>query len=186
MIAYKGFDKDLKGWGGFKFEPGVWYREKECKTVRNGFHCTEYSLACMQYFTIGNGTRYFQVEARGEIDEDEWRIACTEIKLIRELNLKEMAFQGLIYMVQHDKRTDWKLQAEHLSVKEDYAESDCLGIAIARGENPKVSGMIGTICGLVREREGKIETARMFTIGKEYPAGKVYGLSEDGEIRRCT
>lgn len=182
MLAYKGFDEHLRGWGGFQFKPGVWYREKECKTVRNGFHCTEYPLACMQYFTPGNGTRYFEVEVAGEIDEDDWRIAATEIRLIKELNLKEMALRGMAFMVEHEKRKDWTVHANHISVGEDFAESDT--IAIARGEDPKVRGIIGTICGLIREVDGEITEARIFTIGRELKPG-TYGLTEDGEIRRC-
>lgn len=182
MIAYKGFTKDLQGWGGFQFKPDVWYREKECKTVRNGFHCTEYPLACMQYFTPGDGARYFEVEIGGEIDEDEWRIAATEIRLVKELNLKEMALFGIQFMVEHQKRTDWELTANHISVHKDFAEADI--IAIARGEDPKVRGIIGTICGLIREKDGEIIQARMFTIGRELDPG-AYGLTEDGEIRRC-
>lgn len=182
MLAYKGFDEKLRGWGDFQFKPDVWYREKECKTVRNGFHCTEYPLACMQYFTPGDGTRYFEVEIGGEIDEDEWRIAATEVRLIRELNLKEMALLGMQFMIEHEKRGGWEITANNISVNRDFAEAKI--IAIARGEDPKVRGITGTICGLIREKDGVITQARMFTIGRELDPGS-YELDEDGEIRRC-
>ena len=185
MIAYKGFDRDRRGYGGFQFEPDIWYKEPECKTVRNGFHCTEYPLACMQYFQIGEGTQYWQVEAQGEIDEDEWRIACTEIRLIKQLNLKEMAYYGIQYMVNHPKRTDWELSQRRLRVKREFAEAEWEGegIVIARGEDPAVSGSKGTICGLIREINGEIIGAGMFVAGgNKYEANRMYGMTKDGEI----
>lgn len=184
MIAYKGFYQDLTGWGGFRFEPGKLYREKSCKTVRNGFHCTEYALACLQYMTLGRGHRYFQVEAGGEIDEDDWRIAATEMKLLKELTLRELTGYGMMYILQHPKRDDWTLSGNKLSVKRDTAEAEGAGsIAVARGRHPMVKAGKGAICGLILENKtGEITGARVFEAGKEAPADAWLTLNDRGEI----
>lgn len=187
MIAYKGFTKDLTGWGGFRFEPGVTYREDTCKTVNSGFHCTEYPLACLQYFTLGGSNRYFEVEAGGEIDEDDWRIACTELTLIRELTIKELAGEGIAYMVRHPKREDWMLDVPGANILKDKAGMFTPGgIAIARGLRPRVRGCKGAVCGLVVEDQYQvIRLAKVFTVGEETKPGVWYELDEDRKLREA-
>ena len=145
MIAYKGFTKDLTarlGSGTYQFRQGETFTEESSKTASSGFHCCENPFECLSYYPLGQGNRFFQVEAAGSIDEDgSERISCTELTLIRELSVKELAGYGMMYMVQHPMREKWQQSRTHLSVCADEAAATCKdAIAIARGGHPKVKG----------------------------------------------
>lgn len=188
MIAYKGFTKDLTarlGSGTYQFREGETVTEENSKTVRSGFHCCENPFECLSYYPLGQDNRYFQVEAAGSIDEDgAERIACTEMTLLRELSLKELAGYGMMYMVQHPAREKWQQSHTHLSVCADEATADCEGaIAIARGPHPVVKGAAGSILGLILEPEpGVIEAAKLFVAGHNTKADTWYTLREDRNL----
>lgn len=189
MIAYKGFHGDLTctfGKGTFQYEAGATITEELSKCARNGLHCAEYVLDCLKWYPLGRGNRYFQVEAEGNIDEDgtDTKISCTKMTLVRELNVKEIALQAMIYICSHPHR-DWKHWSNICSVTEDSAEGCGEGsIAIARGKCPVVKGEIGTAAGLLVESPDsvEIEAAKFFVIdGKKVKAGKYYGY-RNGEL----
>lgn len=168
MIAYKGLNAEMVaslGRGRKKLEPGIRYVEEQSKTMRCGWHCTEDPFACLTWFPLGQGNHYFQVEAGGSIDEDESeRIACTELTLLKELTLKELAGYGMMYMVEHPNRTGWERNQMQLCVAKERAEANKAGhIAIARGQYPMVCGKEGSILGLILEPEpGNIIAAKLF------------------------
>lgn len=63
----------------------------------------------MYYDLVESGKRikaYYLVEVGGDIDEDEHdtKIACTELRIIRQLTKREFFLHGLAYMVDHPKR----------------------------------------------------------------------------------
>ena len=62
MIAYKGFQKDLKC-RGFQFqEYGINETEKaNCR--QNGFHCAENPLDCLCYYPNWKNSVYYIVDA---------------------------------------------------------------------------------------------------------------------------
>lgn len=171
MIAYKGLNKNLESVLGngkkecCTFQPGVLYRESQSKTQRNGFHCCENPFECLSYYSLNGENRFFQVEAGGDINEDaKERIACTEITLVRELSLIELAFAGMEYMINHPRRSRWQQERENVHVLPDKAEAKKAGqIAIARGPHPRVRGPEGSILGLIVEPEpGLITEAKLF------------------------
>lgn len=184
MNAYKGFHGNLTctyGKGTFQYEAGATIEEENSKCARNGLHCAEYVLDCLKWYPLGKENRYFQVEAEGNIDEDgvDSKISCTKITLVRELNVKEIALQAMIYICSHPHR-DWKHCSNICSVTEDSAEGYGDGsIAIARGKNPRVKGKKGTVAGLLVENEdGEIENARYFVIdGTEKKADTWYRIT---------
>lgn len=188
MIAYKGFTKDLTaalGKGTFQFEPGQTVEEGQSKTANAGFHCTENPFECLAYYPLGQGNRYFQVEAFGDIDEDgDERIACTKMTLLKELSLKELAGYGMMYMIQHPLRVNWEQNRRCLCVKLDEAEAEAEGhIAIARGYRPKVKGKMGSILGLIVESEpGCITGAKLFVCEKEDVWYTLHGSRELEEL----
>lgn len=183
MIAYKGFHGDMTctlGKGTMQYKPGDTILEERSKCARTGMHCAEYVLDCLGYYPLGNGNRYFEVEASGSIDEDntDTKIACTEMTLMKELSIKEIAFRAMAYMVDHPKRP-WEKHGPLLDVSREEAQGCGAGsIAIARGDHPKVKGKPGTAAGLLMENEeGEIENARFFVIdGKEKKADTWYGI----------
>lgn len=187
MIAYKGFTKTLWSRLGDRKEENCQFvigetkKVESSKTARTGFHCCENPFDCVTYYDFDGENRFFRVEAAGDIDEDEQgRIACTEITLLKELSPLEFAMAGMQYMIEHPQRADWKSGKHRVKVEKDEAAAGGSGyIAIARGKEPKVKGSTGSILGLLFENEdGEIIAAKLFVCSKEQ-AGK--WLTMDGE-----
>lgn len=159
MIAYKGFTKDLTctcGSGVYQYTPGVTVKEKDSKTRHSGFHYSEYPPECFAWYPINGQNRYFLVEASGSIDEENSNVStCTEMTLKQELSVRQMALHTIAYILHHPRRT-WEAHGTNLDIAKDAAE--CMrgpGIAIARGQNPKVRGCAGT-----RNKADRISTKR--------------------------
>ncbi len=184
MIAYKGVSKNLEALlgRGYKFEEGKTVREERAKCAAGGFHCAENPFDCFAYYRISQ-SRFFMVEAAGNIDEDAFdtKIACTEITLLKELSIAEMAVYGMKYMIEHPKR-EWVKQGE-AQVRPEKAEAhNSWSIAIARGMDPRVKG---SILGLLREPEpGKFTGAKIFRVAGEIKADTWYVLG-DSQIKEA-
>lgn len=171
MIAYKGFNIQLESVKGngrketCSFEPGKKYIEQSSKTARSGYHCCENPFECLTYYQLDGKNRFFQVLAEGDINEDEnERIACTELTLVKELGIAEFALRGMEYMIMHPSREKWQQNHMNVCVEKDKAEATTYGaIAIARGPHPIVKGVPGSILGLIIEPVlGKITEAKLF------------------------
>ena len=135
MKAFKGFHKDLTCLG-FQFREDVVNRTEEANCAKNGFHCAEDPLDCFIYYSNWHNSVYYEVEAAGDLDEDEVdsKIACTEMRLIRRLSLEQILFEAAVYMVEHPKRR-WKkvqhgmdLESSEGKIREQQGkkESSCL------------------------------------------------------------
>ena len=86
IIAYKGFDKDLKC-RDFQYKIGKKYIHKgKVEPCESGFHACEYPLDVFQYYNPA-GSRFAEVEASGEIVPHEDKICCQKIKIKTELTL---------------------------------------------------------------------------------------------------
>lgn len=188
MIAYKGFNANIESVMGngkkecCTFELGKTYKETESKTARNGFHCCENPFECLGYYTFNGINRFFQVEAAGDINEDESeRIACTELTLLKELTPMEFAYYGMVYIVEHPMREKWQQHYTTVKVQQDEAQAMSKdSIAFARGKNPKVKGVPGSILGLIVEPEpGTITQVKLFKCQKE----TWMGLTEQRELQ---
>lgn len=185
MLAYKGFNQNLQctcGKGVFTYEPGKTYIEARSKTARTGFHCAEYLPDCFKFYSPDGNNRFFAVEAGGSIDEEDGdsKIACTELTLTKELNLKQMALASMIYMVRHPKR-DWKASGHHYCITSKAEITE--GIAIARGTGPQARGDKGSVVGLVLEEEGQIIQAKAAEVdGTEIKPDTWYTITKGGTI----
>ena len=189
MRAYKGFTRQLisrMGNGDMKtcrFVPGETKEVEKSKTGDYGFHCCENPFECLTYYAFDGQNRFWAVEAAGSIDEDDIeRISCTKITLIEELTPLKFALEGMKYMITHPAREKWEQKHDSVGVCRDRA--DAYGknhIAIARGETPVVSGVEGSILGLIAENEGVITGARLFVVTPEQ-TGRKYTLSTDGKL----
>ena len=175
MKAYKGFKKDLTctmGNGTYQFEIGKWHKEKKAKCCSTGFHCTDNPLDVLNYYS-NEDDRYFIVEAAGDIHEDDVnsRIACTELRLVKEISLTQLIIAGLIFMKEHPKRKN----SSKVCKEEGYANSN---YTIVRGKHPKAAGPIGSILYLAKEGEdGTIEEIGAYEVdGKEIKADKYYNV----------
>lgn len=189
MKAYKGFNSKLTsqcGDGKAKncvFKPGETKKVDKSKTARNGFHCCENPFECLRWYPLGNGNRHFIVEAAGDIDEDnDERIACTQITLVKEMSVLELALEGMTYIINHPDRKDWVQTHSHCCVMRDEAKADAEeAIAIARGENPKVKGPEGSILGLVKETDGEITACKLLKVAPEQQ-GKWLTIGDSREV----
>lgn len=188
MIAFKGFSSNMTarlGKGTYQFHPGHTERTEKSKTASCGFHCCENPLDCLSYYSLGDD-RFFLVEAAGSIDEDNQnRIACTEITPLQELSIKQIAGYGMAYMVQHPLRDGWERSGPDATVSRDRAQG-AAKILIARGRRPRAMGQEGAVIGLLREpRKGEITAARVFTVTRQQ-AGRWYTLGKNGKIEEDT
>lgn len=180
MKAFKFFNKDLTctaGSGTFQFEIGKTYTEKEANCVKNGFHCCEYVLDCLNYYDLIT-SRYCIVEAAGDLDEDgtDTKISCTEITLLKELNLYEITYYAAAYIIDHLKNNKIYKHTASVEVADDVTEGEYISIAI--GEHPRVSTVKPGVIGLIRVKDGEVLDAK---VGISYP-GMEYMLDGEGMI----
>ena len=71
IIAYKGFDKDLKC-RDFQYKIGKTYTHKgEIKPCSRGFHACEIPMDVFDYYAFDGSNRFCEVELSGEIQKEE-------------------------------------------------------------------------------------------------------------------
>ena len=186
MLAYKGFTKDLRATlgKGRAYTANELVVEESSKCASRGLHCAENPLDCFTYYSLNERNVFWLVEAGGSIDEDgcDSKIACTELKLLKELSVKGLAGHAMMYMVNHPLR-EWERNNCSCVVARDKAQGSQWKIAIARGEDPCVSGKAGSVLGLIREVNGEITAARVFEIdGISYQSDTWYVLDSQGKV----
>ena len=150
MLAYKAFNKDLTCLG-YQYTTDGWNEELEANCARNGFHCAENPLDCLFYYPNFKKARYWIVEAAGDIDEDaiDSKISCTRMRLVRELDKQGFVLEALKHMLKHGtKQYSNKLN----------------GIEIKCGKNVKARAAVGTVLGLIEERNGMVLAAGVTTV----------------------
>ena len=96
IIAYKGFDKDLKC-KGFQYEVGKEYEMSgRIACCKRGFHACESPLEVFDYYDMLN-SRFAEVEQSGEIDKEEntTKVCSSRIKVKAELKLADIINLGV-------------------------------------------------------------------------------------------
>ena len=96
IIAYKGFDKDLKC-RGFKYEVGKEYEmDGDIECCERGFHACESPLEVFDHYDMLT-SRFAKVEQSGEIDKEEnsTKVCSSKIKVKAELKLADMINLGV-------------------------------------------------------------------------------------------
>ena len=96
IIAYKGFDKNLKC-RGFQYEVGKEYEmDGDIKCCERGFHACESPLEVFDHYDMLN-SRFAEVEQSGEIDkeEDTTKVCSSRIKVKAELKLADIINLGV-------------------------------------------------------------------------------------------
>ena len=98
IIAYKGFNKDLKC-RGFQYEAGKTYKhDGEVKCCDSGFHACENPLDVLGYYNDFD-SRYCKVEQSGLFSKSEDKNASSEIKIVSEIGFVGL-FQDAIEFIQ--------------------------------------------------------------------------------------
>ena len=96
IIAYKGFDKNLKC-RDFQYEVGKEYEmDGDIKCCERGFHACESPLEVFDHYDMLN-SRFAEVEQSGEIDKEEntTKVCSSKIKIKAELNLADIVNLGV-------------------------------------------------------------------------------------------
>ena len=96
IIAYKGFDKDLKC-RSFQYEVGKEYEmDGGIKCCERGFHACESPLEVFDHYDMFT-SRFAKVEQSGEIDKEEnsTKVCSSKIKVKAELKLADMINLGI-------------------------------------------------------------------------------------------
>ena len=96
IIAYKGFDKDLKC-RSFQYEVGKEYEmDGDIKCCERGFHACESPLEMFDHYDMLT-SRFAKVEQSGEIDKEEnsTKVCSSKIKVKAELKLADMINLGI-------------------------------------------------------------------------------------------
>ena len=96
IIAYKGFDKNLKC-RDFQYEVGKEYEmDGDIKCCERGFHACESPLEVFDHYDMLN-SRFAEVEQSGEIDKEEnsTKVCSSRIKVKAELKLADMINLGV-------------------------------------------------------------------------------------------
>ena len=99
IIAYKGFDKNLKC-RGFQYEVGKEYEmDGDIKCCERGFHACESPLEVFDHYDMLN-SRFAKVEQSGEIDKEEnsTKVCSSKIKVKAELKLADIINLGVEWM----------------------------------------------------------------------------------------
>lgn len=183
MEGIRGFNKDMcvtLGKGVYQYAASGTYIESECKVRRNGFHFVEYAPDCLYYYGLGNGNRYFLINAGGDINEEQGTgCSCTEMTLLQELTMEQFVIKTMEYMVRN-QRMDWERTIRMCQIARDKAAAECAGaIAIARVMYPEVAAVKGSYLGLVRENErGMIVYAMPVKAEKD----GIYTINEKNEL----
>ena len=164
IIAYKGFDKDLKC-HDFQYKIGREYIHKgDVEPCESGFHACEYPLDVFQYYNPA-GSRFAEVEAAGKIVPQGDKICCEKIKVKTELTLGALIQEAVKFTFARVKLTKENLvekEKEAASATGDWgaasatgdwgaasATGDC-GAASATGDRGVASatGKESVACGL--------------------------------------
>lgn len=186
MRVYKATNADMNctmGSGLFHYALGVPATADKSRCGSAGLHACEYVLDCTGYYGLGVSNRFFLAEASGDIAEDgaNTRIACTELTLVQELDIRGIAAHAMMYMAEHPRREGWEKEGFLLEVKRDRAEAGQTGaIAIARGGRPQARGAEGACLGLVQEENGEIVNARLLTVGRHGIKPHTWYMLADG------
>lgn len=89
LVGYKGFDKDMKC-RGFQYEVGKEYEHEGLVSLcDNGFHACENPLDVLRYYSYFD-SRYCIVEQWGKIETGKDKRVSSNIKIIKEISLKEL------------------------------------------------------------------------------------------------
>lgn len=172
MIAYKGFNKDMTchfGKGIFQYEVGKTYTEKYADAHERGFHCAQNPLDCLKWY----GDRQDKiciVEAAGDISEDgrDTKIACTKMKILRELTRHEFVCECIKYIARHP-------DLEHTRVNNDKG-TPINGFVIVKGKDPKAKGKDGDILGLLKTEGNAVTAAAVYVVGEDVKADTYKGI----------
>lgn len=141
MKCYKGFDKDLKCFGGFQYEIGKTFETDKADICDCGFHACENPMDVFNYFPPSD-SRYCEVEldANDQTHNDSKRVG-KRIRIETEIGLSGLISAGVKFILD---KVGWKNAKE--SNTGDWSAATVEGeesVAIVTGYESKAKGAIG-------------------------------------------
>ena len=205
--AYKAFDKDLSC-RGFKYEVGKEYEETgDIKACEKGFHACPYPLDVFGYYAPA-GSRFCEVEQSGKIDDSESDKVCSsKIRIGAELDIRGLVKAAVSFV---KERCTNECNAEPgkpatagdrgaatagnygaatagnygAATARGKASTGSNGLSVARGNNVRVKGGIGSILVIAEEKEDThdiVDWKAVLVDGEVVKADTWYRL-ENGEL----
>ena len=217
IVAYKGFDKDLKC-RGFQYEFGKEYEEPKAEACECGFHACEYPLDVFGYYPPGS-SRYCNVEQSGDIDKRNSDKTCsTKIKIGAEIGIAGLIKAAIEYTKSkctneyNAEPGEPATAGEYGAATAGYAGAatageygaatagnrgaatsrgkSCTGengVCVARGNNVKVKGGLGSILVIAEECKDNYNLKNWIAVvvdGEKIKADTWYKLV-DGVLTEC-
>ena len=157
IIAYKGFNKDLKC-RGFQYEVGKEYEmDGDIECCERGFHACESPLEVFDHYDMLT-SRFAKVEQSGEIDkkENSTKVCSSKINVKGELKLADMINLGVEWIKEvtsptkvkkDDKLNDNSGDSAQIGSSGDYAQIESTGehsVVMAAGRNSITKAKIGS------------------------------------------
>ena len=192
IIAYKGFDKDLKC-RDTQYEVGKTYEmDGDIKCCNSGFHACENPLDVFDYYAPAD-SRYCKVEQSGTLskDADNSKVASSQIRIQCEIGLKGIIEAGVKFIFD---KVNWKDNEEsntgYCSAATNTGNCSAAkvsgeeSIAIVTGGDSKASGTLG--CWLVlteRDENYHIKEVKAVKVDGERIKADTYYKLVDGEIK---
>lgn len=143
--------------------------------AKNGFHCAENPLDCLNYYSNLKGNEIYIVNAGGDIDEDarDSKISCTELTIIRQITVPEFVAAALLYVRKYPDRP------MHYRIKTMAATAEG-GFCIAEGGNPRCKAKnIGDVLGFIKTKGKDIKIKVIVADGEKIKTDVWY--NSDGE-----
>ena len=163
--AYKAFEPGLVC-RGVAFKPvGEVNVTDAANCARNGWHCAENPADCLRYYpNVGRSVDTI-VGVGGDVDEDDVdsKISCTELTVLRVLDLPEYFLHILLYVARHPERDCF--------VAKDGRGEARNGYVVVRGQQPFAKGKDGDILAMAREEDGAVKQIAVYRAGIDVPAG---------------
>ena len=120
--GFKGTDKNMQCRGNYQYELGSFFDMNsgdDVKLCYSGFHFCKNLENVFRYYSIGDGNRFFEVEAlvkKSDWDTYDDKYAAKSIHFIRELTVDEV-FEAVTNKEVLEWTEDWKKRAIETSIQ---------------------------------------------------------------------
>ena len=187
IVAYKGFDKDLKC-RGFQYEVGKEYEEPKAKACESGFHACEMPLDVLCYYEPGKQSRYCVVEQSGVISkhDDDSKVASSKIKIGAEIGIPGLIKAQIEYVKSRCNTNEVGKDNTALTGGSRSALTGGDGSVLCGGEGAKLRGGMWSVLAFQVWKNYKVVGVKTAVVdGETYKPDTWYTL-KDGQITEVT
>ena len=185
VVAYKGFDKDLKC-RDYQFAIGETFKhEGQVKACASGFHACEHPLNVFSYYAPSD-SRFCEVILSGDMDRkgDDTKIASAEITIKAELKIPELISRAIKYVFD---RVTYEEGSQATGYQGAASATGDQGAAMSSGFEGKAQGAAGNALFLVErladfsDDHGKIIAVWAGIVGQDGIEPDTFYTLKDGK-----